>query len=125
MTEITWKCAACGFAIADGDGWVHVRMSEVMDQEDAVREWNAVHHPPGKLGVSVGALLDHPDPVSWNAVHAVCDATGGEGYAIGVEDLRTPWDLIEWTVQLLEKSWLASTDWREVLRRKHGEHNRT
>jgi hypothetical protein len=121
MPEVTWKCASCGFEIADGDGWVHARMSEVNDQEEAVREWKAKHQPEGKSAVSVAQLLDYPEQVNWHALHEVCDPTGGEPYAIGVEDLRTSWDLIKWTVQLLEKSWLAATDWREVLRAKHRE----
>lgn len=121
MSEVQWKCAACGFPIADGDGWVHVRMSEVMDQQEAVRAWKDKYKPPGKTGVSVGELLAHPDVVPWNALHEVCDPTGGEPYAICVEDLRTPWDLIHWTVQLLEKKWLESTNWREVLRAKHAD----
>ncbi|NHC21867.1 hypothetical protein G6553_01590 [Nocardioides sp. IC4_145] len=118
MEEIKWDCAACGFEIADRDGWVHVRMSEVMVQEGAVRAWHEKYPGPSH---SLSEISEFPDPVPWNALHEVCDPTGGEPYAIGVEDLRTAWDLIEWTVQLLEKTWLDATNWREVLRRKHHE----
>jgi hypothetical protein len=119
MSEVVWNCAACGFAIADGDGWVQVRMGEVMKYEDELAAWSAKHDDDGGVGMS--DLASHPEPVPWHALHAVCDSTGGEPYAFGVEELRTAWDLVKVTSHIMEKTWLPSTNWEAVLDRKHTE----
>lgn len=119
MAEVTWNCAACGFPIADGDGWVQARMSEVNRYEDEDRAWQDEHTKDDMLVVSLGELIEAPEVTPWTALHEVCDGTAGEPYAIGVEELRTPWDLVLKTADLMQKSWLDSTDWSGVLRSKH------
>ncbi|MFC7494540.1 MULTISPECIES: hypothetical protein [unclassified Nocardioides] len=124
MAEVTWNCAACGFPIADGDGWVQARMSEVNQREIDVAEWESEHtKDDGPTALTYSELMDAPGPVPWTALHEVCDGTAGEPYAIDVEELRTPWDLIRWTADLMQKSWLKATDWSEVIRAKHTEHS--
>lgn len=118
MADIEWKCVVCGFAIADGDGWLQADMSEVMDYEDAVVAWGAKYPDTGH---TMAELSEHPDRVPWRALHSVCDPRGGEPYTIGVEDVRTPWGLVKWSAHLLEKTWLPSTNWDDVLQKKYGE----
>jgi hypothetical protein len=95
-------------------------MSEVDRYQDETRTWEAEHEDDdGVLVVNVAELMEAPDVIPWVALHEVCDRTAGEAYAIGVEELRTPWDLILKTADLMGKSWLEATDWSEVLRAKH------
>jgi hypothetical protein len=124
MTQVTWMCVACGFAIADGDGWVQARSSEVDAYQEANKAWEQEHEDEGSIGATLGELIDSPQPAQWRAIHSVCDATGGEPYALGVEDLRTPWQLVHQTAHLIEKNWFLSTDWGDVLRAKYVERER-
>jgi hypothetical protein len=126
MSErIEWTCFHCGDKVEDGEGFLQVRMPDVMRQEEATAEWEARHTVPGG-GVEWDPFdADDPLPyeVPWNALHDKCDAAGGEPYAISIEELRTPWDLVRWTADLMGKNWLGATTWDSVLRRKHDERN--
>ncbi len=62
-------------------------------------------------------LLAFPEEVRWQANHEECDpARDGSHYRIPAFKLRTRADLLDWTAHVMEKTWLPSTDWRDLLR---------
>lgn len=119
MSEtITWICFHCGDEVEDGEGFLQVRMPDVIRQEQATVEWEAQHTDPDG-GIGFDLADGPPDEVPWNALHGKCDAAGGEPYAINIEELRTPWDLVKWTAHLMEKDWLTATAWDSLLQSKY------
>jgi hypothetical protein len=114
---ITWTCTRCGKPIEDKTGWVRVSMREVMRVEDARRAYDD-KHPPGK-GINFADFMEYPEPVHWQAVHESClsptDDDEGD-YAIPVDEIRTPWRALDWSAQVMEKTWAEHTDWVPLMR---------
>ena len=69
------------------------------------------------FAVPLGEFLTHPSPVRWNVLHRRCDPKLNAGaYHFGVERIRTAADVIRWASHLLEKGWIRSTNWSDLLR---------
>jgi hypothetical protein len=71
-------------------------------------------------------------PAHWRAVHESeqCDPryvdSDSVDYCVPVKEVRTWQGLIEWTAQLMERTWLQDTDWDAFLRetlQRHGAHD--
>lgn len=112
--ELVLICTACHKPVADGTGYIEVRLDPVHDAEVAVKEWRAAHPGPTFTG---GELLDYPASVPWLIWHAACDPDPDcLSYHIEVERIRTPRMALSWTAHLMEKSWLSVTNWDDVIR---------
>jgi hypothetical protein len=118
--ELIILCEACGQPVEDGEGGLGIDSNAADDVLQAVREWEATR-TAGQDGQALPTdgfcdLLDYPARVRWYSHHAACDQVlPGGAYVIGAEQLRTWADLAAWTEQLMGKSWLAGTDWQQVL----------
>lgn len=117
-----WKCEVCGRTIADGAGYVTASYEDFQKYEDERAEWREKHFNPIAPGSDTGffkgnALIDYPLRVHWKVLHRDCDPDLDEcyGYAIYVERIRTPAQVIGWTAHLLGKRWLDNTDWQDLL----------
>ena len=79
----------------------------------------------GFIGVRHAALAragTGPGEVLWETLHHSCDPDpGNDCYAINAERIATSPALAWWTAHLMGKTWLALTDWDEVLREAAGE----
>jgi hypothetical protein len=139
LVALEWTCATCGSAIADGQGYLTVSQTDIAVHADhrierdrhAFREaehaWQRDGAREGEWhllprGVSVGEVWSWPEPAHWRAVHESeqCDPRYVEGesvdYCVPVKEVRTWPSLIEWTAQLMEKTWLQDTNWDGFLR---------
>ena len=135
-----WKCAACGFPIENGKGYITVSMADVRRYEDwetarqrehfreSEEEWitrgakdEDWHLVP--QGGSMEEMAEWPDAAQWRPFHESdqCDpryeSGSGTDYVIPVEKIRTWAQLADWTAHLLEKTWFATaTDWSSFIR---------
>lgn len=118
--ELNVICERCEHSIADGGGTLWIDQSQVNRHEREVRDWEAAQEAKAGKGSllmhSAEDIFSYPKAVPWSAHHSVCDpALGASAYSIEVHRLRTWADLVHWTAHLMEKSWLAATDWSELL----------
>ncbi len=113
---LVWSCDECGKPIANGAGWITIRYSEIGAFRRAEAEWEK-RHPDSWAPINLGDLFDFPEPVRWHVWHRRCDPdVGSTDYAIDIERIRTVPQLLEWSSHLMEKTWLPSTTWKDVLR---------
>lgn len=66
-----------------------------------------------------GYLAVGPDVLGgmWEPWHLGCDPDPeSNGYAVGVEALRTYADLLRWTAHLVDKDWLKNTSWLDLIK---------
>ncbi|MFJ5026140.1 hypothetical protein [Streptomyces goshikiensis] len=120
--ELDLICDGCRRPIADDDGYLWVDTAEVRRTEEAVRAWEKEHTDgvDGSLSFSGADIFGYPEKVRWQAHHALCDPAPGEGaYDIPAAKIRSWEQLLDWTAHLMEKSWLAHTDWDDFLRGVH------
>jgi hypothetical protein len=110
-----WWCDVCTWPIADGRGYLCINFDELREHEQAVREWEAEH--AGVFAMPLEEFLTYPSQVRWNVLHRRCDLKpNADAYHFGVERIRTAADVIRWASHLLEKGWITSTNWNDVLR---------
>lgn len=62
--------------------------------------------------------MRYPHCAPWLAWHGNCDPAprSSSWYFIEVERIRTTADLLWWTAHLLEKGWIQSTNWGDIIR---------
>jgi hypothetical protein len=105
-------CDGCGKP-AD-NGYLYVTYAAIHEYEVQKSEWDAAH-PPGQA-LSLTGLFDHPEPARWWLMHRRCDPQpDADSYWIDLERINTWERLVHWTAHLMEKNWLASTDWQRLL----------
>lgn len=109
MQELIAVCQICATRIKVGH--LGIDTAALHTYRDAVEAWKAAN--PGDAG-TMGSLMDYPEQVSWVTHCERCEPNTC-GYCIQVAELRTYQDLIKWTSHLMDKSWLASTDWSQLL----------
>lgn len=114
-----FQCDTCNAAIASGDGYLHVRESDIVDAEGD-EDCRRRHIRADSLLVQEIRLLapsELPRPARWRASHADCDETPYNNlYLIEVERADTAAKLLAWSAQLAEKSWLHNTNWATFVR---------
>lgn len=115
---VLFPCAGCGQLIDEGPGHLQVDNAEVAQHELEREEWER-RHPDDEFGgklLTIADLKAFPALARWQAWHWDCDPDhDSSAYAIHVERIRTPRDVIAWTAHLMEKDWLTATDWSELL----------
>lgn len=116
--KLTWICQACGFPIADGTGYLHVDLAKIGQYEAAKAAFKDKHRQDGMLAYSAAEWFDAMPPTPrWRIHHRACDPDpDAADYCIDVETVRTHAGLLGWTAHLLEKSWLRSTTWDDLIR---------
>ena len=117
--EINWTCYVVGQPVEDKAGYVAVDVYEAVRVERERAEWDEA-----RPGVDIGEMMrSYPGPARWQALHGACDPLDERGpYAIDVHRTRTPWMLLSWTAHLMGKTWLAATDWDEIIERVGSAH---
>lgn len=113
--EIDWECE-CGDLVADGEGALLVLHYQYDEYREALESWEA-RRPSSGRALSVSYLMEHPGTVPWRVLHDDCTDPDAPLYEIGVENLRTPAQLLAYTAHLMTKSWLECTDWDYLLLR--------
>ncbi|MCW2871343.1 hypothetical protein [Actinacidiphila oryziradicis] len=120
--DLALICDACKEPIGDGAGYLWIDNDAVAAEESAAagrrpRDIKDDDSAESVRSYLAAGLFELPQPVRWQAHHAACDLTPEAGsYPIPAVDIRTWAELVEWTAQLMEKPWLAHTDWSYVLR---------
>ncbi|WP_043242344.1 hypothetical protein [Streptomyces violaceusniger] len=118
--ELTLICQECSRPISDDVGYLWAHTAKMNAVQRTERAWQERHaDADGSLSFDLAGLLENPDleKVSWQAHHRDRDpAREASHYRIAADKLRTRADLLEWTAHPMEKAWLRSTDWRDVLR---------
>ncbi|MGI5414249.1 hypothetical protein [Actinomadura luteofluorescens] len=107
---LIFECDGCGKAVTGSAGYVHVDMAEVNEAADK----SAVFKDDEILSPEV--MTEYPKAVAWQVHHEACDPRPGSGdYWFGVDRCDTWPKLTHWTGHLMEKSWLAHTNWSSIL----------
>lgn len=109
MPSLIAVCQVCSTRIERGH--LGIDTTALNAYREAVEEWKAAN--PGDAG-TMASLLEHPEQVPWVTHCERCEPNTC-GYCIQVDELETYQDLIRWTSHLMGKSWLADTDWDELL----------
>lgn len=111
-----WICEVCKLPIADRQGGFEVPGETVKGSRPKVNRDEGVW--------SIDELIEVAQEEAkwgWHAYHwnGSCVPADTEGYAIAIETLRTPEDLLTWTADLMAKNWFPDTltSWSEILRR--------
>ncbi|MFJ3793837.1 hypothetical protein [Kitasatospora sp. NPDC090091] len=118
--DLLMICDTCGKDIADGQGDIWVKNSDLTDRRTALREWKERHATESDGGwYTPKQLLERPQLVRWRVTHnhGGCDDDIEAGaYSLEVHRCRTWPALVNWTAHLLgTKTWLKDTDWNKVL----------
>jgi hypothetical protein len=117
---LVWTCDVCEKPIDDGDGYLGVDHAAVSEHESAVWAWEkrVREKSTGPLFIyCAGELRDYPKPAAWRALHRRCDPEpDAPAYFFGIERIRRAAHVIWWAAHLLEKNWITSTNWNDVLR---------
>jgi hypothetical protein len=120
--QLVWSCAICDLPIADGAGYLTVDLSEAKRVLQWRNEWEAELR---SHDFAMRELETCPERTRWLALHAACDPVSEQGaYELPVKSVRTAWDMLSWTGQLIGHAWLEGTDWRRVLWRVAEENGR-
>lgn len=120
VASIVWICAECGEPIENESGYIELPNSERRRYKIEQAEWEATHprHNEPFAVYSGGDLLSMPDDCKWHAIHRACDPDpDGGGYWFDIERARTQLQVLDWTLHLMEKSWIDETNWTEFVRR--------
>ena len=120
MNDLILICETCGSPIDRGKGSVYVREGDLRDHRAAMREWEESH--AGGTALALSELLLLPDDIRWRTGHDACRTDRDEGcYEIDDERIASWTQLTWWTAHLMEKNWLADSDWDEFLREVAGD----
>lgn len=114
----TYQCRECGRDIADQEGYLLISITDAYRVKDEQRQWHAEHHPAGEefRGVSLGEIMELPEEARWVPLHGKCDPHRDiVEYTLGIEDARTPRQLLTWTLHLMDKDWFQYTNWKEFV----------
>ncbi|MCT6782261.1 hypothetical protein LXH09_37195 [Streptomyces sp. CS7] len=116
--ELVLICRKCCLEVGQDDGYLWAHSGEVNAVGRFWRTWKAEHtEPDGMRSGTTGQKPEYPEPAVWRAHHQRCDPDRDEmHYRIPADRLHLRADLLDWTAHLMEKAWLAQTDWREVIR---------
>ena len=120
VNDLTLICETCGFPIERGKGSVYVRIGDLRDYREAMREWRESHAEGA--AVDLAELLLQPDEIHWRTGHDACRTDRSEGcYEIDDHKISSWTQLAWWTAHLMSKNWLTHSDWDEFLREISGE----
>ena len=121
-------CDGCGKPIADGHGYLWIDREAIARAVAAKAEWERKREADRAKNAGWSTPynpLDAPAAVRWQAHHDDCDkGRGGDDYYVPSYGMRSWRQLLDWTAQVMEKSWIGLTDWPEVLRGVHGGNRR-
>ncbi|WP_189971208.1 hypothetical protein [Streptomyces violascens] len=109
--DLTAMCDLCLGEGAEGDGVLEV---DTAAADSALRAWRA------KAGADPHALFHLTSgarPVKWRVRHHSCGTGPRFAYTIAVERIRSWTAAVDWSIHLTDKTFLAATDWFDLLDR--------
>ncbi|MFD9791387.1 hypothetical protein ACFWXK_10590 [Streptomyces sp. NPDC059070] len=109
--DLVAVCDVCLEAIEDGAGVLEV---DAAAADRALRAWRA------RSGDGPLALFNRTSggpAVRWKTRHHGCGRAAVFAYSIAVERVRSWSGLLEWSVHLADKPFVAATDWYELVAR--------
>lgn len=116
--ELILSCDVCKEPVAPGKGHLWVDYAHINQRAGDLMAWDDAHPKPaaGLRTHSLGAIMDLPDRVRWQAHHSACDPEPDAGaYTIDAERLTSWADLAHWTAHLMGHKWFDGTDWAKIL----------
>lgn len=110
-------CDVCGRPVALKEGAISISFAAIHRYEDDFAAWKERY--PGDTH-SLGEIAEAPDCVQWVWGHLGCSTSEDDsGYWFSADRISTPEMALGWTLHLLEKRWLRSTEWESLVRRLH------
>lgn len=117
MSELVLTCDRCRFPIVGDTGCLSASMTDIGLRQGG--RYSRLGGPPG-AAEALDRLIGQP-LVRWRALHDACrEPDEDDCYQIDAATLQTRSGLLSWTAHLMEKNWLADTDWRFVIREAIG-----
>lgn len=123
LAELIWICDECDEPIANGDGYIELTRQERRRHYAETAAYREKYpEEPGLL--TVVHLTELPERAQWHVLHRSCDdLPDGAGYWFDVARARSHGELLDWTLHLMEKQWIAKSNWtsfvRHALARNH------
>ena len=108
-------CQICGKNVTTAKGVITIYREDIHQYEKLYSEWET-KHPKDKNGsrvLSSADLSELPHFVSWHWGHSKCLKDGM--YEITYDRFDTTGKALSWTVHMMEKNWLSSTNWRTMV----------
>lgn len=122
--RLVWTCRICEQDVADGEGYIELPDHEHRRYAAETAAWEAEYGDDphedvfGFKLLNLTAVLAMPKEPSWQVLHRRCDPEPDDGgYWFDVARARTYPQILGWTTHLMEKEWLARTNWGDFLRR--------
>ncbi|GHE11425.1 hypothetical protein [Streptomyces alanosinicus] len=108
--ELVAVCDHCLELVQDGDGVLEVD-TDAADR--ALRAWRET----GSADYAVFHASAGTHPVQWAVRHHSCGKAPSFACTITVNRVRSWTALLDWSVHLSSKHWLAGTDWFDLIDR--------
>ncbi|MGW2877041.1 hypothetical protein ACWDBP_12260 [Streptomyces sp. NPDC001233] len=108
--ELVAVCDHCLDPVQDGDGVLEV---DTDTADRALRAWKETD----SSNYAVFHASAGTQPVKWTVRHYSCGKAPSFICEIAVERLRSWTALLDWSVHLSSKHWLAGTDWFDLIDR--------
>lgn len=118
MPDLQAICDGCLTVIADGEGhvWTDRHIAEKTSRKARGEDTSWMDDEP--LADAADLLVVGEQGVAWHVTHTGCaPAMPSWAYAIPVERITTWPAFLHWTAHLMDKGWLAATDWAELIHR--------
>lgn len=112
MPDLQAICDGCLTVITDGDGhvWTDRHIAEKTSRKARGEDTSWMDDDP--LADATDALTVGEAGVAWHVTHTECaPVMPSWAYAIPVERIATWPAFLHWTAHLMDKGWLAATDW--------------
>ncbi|MER5653479.1 hypothetical protein ABT076_10730 [Streptomyces sp. NPDC002131] len=109
-------CDGCLTVITDGEGnvWTDRHIAEKTSRKARGEDTSWMDDEP--LADATDALTVGEAGVTWHVTHTGCaPVMPSWAYAIPVERITTWPAVLHWTAHLMDKGWLAATDWSLLL----------
>lgn len=108
--NLLWICEKCGQRLVADDGVLYMEYGDLHRRDEALEAWTKAN-PESERGGA--AYMSFPSAVHWHVRHNACggDSEATNAYVIESGRIDTWRKVAAWSAHLMEKSWLADTDW--------------
>ena len=108
-------CDKCGMTVPPEDGVIAIGKVEMEVAETEGQAWELAHQGEP---MSLEEMLTAPQSAKWQWGHQACIPEDG-GYSIDADRFDSLGKALDFTLHMMEKTWVLHTDWAAFVRRVH------